>query len=221
MRSRGGRLILKPFVVGLLATNCYLLVDREAGEAIVVDPGTSSEGELEPLLREAERLGAEVKLIINTHGHPDHVAGNSRLKELTGARVLIHEADASMLLRPPWPWPGLRPMRPDGLLADGDEVRVGEVRFRVLHTPGHTRGSICLYCPGERLLLSGDTLFAGSVGRTDLPESSHEDMMRSLARLARLPDDVTVYPGHGLPTTLGLEKARNPFVKSALRGQHF
>ena len=137
-RNRPARLMLKPFVVGWLSTNCYLLADHEAGEAAVVDPGTSSEEELEPLLREAERLGVEIRFIINTHGHPDHVAGNSRLKELTGARVLIHEADADMLLRPPWPWPGLKPMRPDGTLAEGDVIRVGELTFRVLHTPGHT-----------------------------------------------------------------------------------
>ena len=215
-RARSSRLVLKPFVVGWLATNCYLLADREAGEAAVVDPGTSSPSELEPILREAGRLGVELRLIINTHGHPDHVAGNPYLKERTGARVLIHELDADMLIRPPWPWPGQKPMRPDGLLAEGDVVRVGELALRVLHTPGHTRGSICLYCPEEAVLFSGDTLFAGSIGRTDLPESSPEDMTRSLARLAQLPDETAIYPGHGLMTTMRAEKVKNPFLRALL-----
>jgi len=212
-------LVLKTFVVGLLSTNCYLLAYPGEGEAVIVDPGTSSEEELEAVLREAERLGVDIRFIVNTHGHPDHVAGNYVLKELTGAEVLIHEADAHMLTSPPWPWPGLKPVRPDGLLREGDRVSIGPVALEVLHTPGHTPGSMCLVCEAGDLVLTGDTLFAGSIGRTDLPESSHEDMMNSLVKLMRLPDHMRAYPGHGPSTTIGVERARNPFVKMAIGGR--
>ena len=214
--SSGKRLVIKAFVVGFLSTNCYLLADTKAGRGAIVDPGVSSEEELEPLLREAERLGVEIGLIIDTHGHPDHVAGNGPLRAMTGAEVLIHEADAFMLLRPRWPWPGLRPMRPDGFLCDGDEVRIGRFSFTVMHTPGHTRGSISLYCQSAGMVLTGDTLFAGSIGRTDFPESSPQDMPNSLVKLAGLPDRTLVYPGHGPSTTIGVEKGRNPFIKMSL-----
>ena len=216
MSAQACPLVLKAFVVGPLATNCYLLANPEAGKAIVVDPGVGSEDELEPVLREADRLGVEIGLIINTHGHPDHVSGNGPLKASTGARVLIHEADAYMLLSPRWPWPGLRPIRPDGLLEDGNEIRLGDVVIRVIHTPGHTMGSVSLYCPRARMVLTGDTLFAGSIGRIDFPESSHEHMVRSLVRLMELPDKTTVYPGHGPPTTIGAEREGNHFVRMAL-----
>jgi len=214
--SSEGRLVIKTFVVGFLSTNCYLLADPGAGRGAVIDPGVSSEEELRPLLHEAEELGVKIGLIINTHGHPDHVAGDGPLKAITGAEVLIHEADAPMLLRPRWPWPSLRPVRPDGLLSDGDEVRIGRFSLTVMHTPGHTRGSISLYCQSAGIVLTGDTLFAGSIGRTDFPESSPRDMLDSLARLAELPEPTLVYPGHGPSTTIGREKARNPFIKMAL-----
>ena len=213
---RTGRLALIPFVVGFLSTNCYLLVCRETGEAAVIDPGTSSEDEIKAILREASRLGADIRLIINTHGHPDHVAGDRPLKEATGAEVLIHEAEAHFLTSPPWPWPGLRPLRPDRLLKDGDEIRIGRLCLLVIHTPGHSQGSICLYERADGLAFTGDTLFAGSIGRTDLPGSSMSDMMRSLARLMELPDETAIWPGHGPPSTIGAERERNPFVKMAL-----
>ena len=214
--SSGERLVIRTFVVGPLSTNCYLLADPEAGKGAVVDPGVGSEEEIEPLLREAGRLGVEIALVINTHGHPDHVAGDEPLRAATGAEILIHEADAQMLLRPRWRWPGLRPTRPDGLLEEGDEVRVGRFPLRVMHTPGHTRGSISLYCAPAGLVLTGDTLFAGSIGRTDFPESSPSDMLASLVRLAELPSSTLVYPGHGPSTTIGVEEKRNPFVRMAL-----
>jgi len=213
---RTERLALVPFVVGPLATNCYLLVCRDTGAAAIIDPGVGSEEELEAILREADRLGAEVRLIINTHGHPDHVSGNGPLKAETGAQVLIHEADAHMLIRPLWPWPGLRPLRPDRLLREGDVVQVGSLSLAVLHTPGHSPGSICLYERREGVLFTGDTLFAGSIGRTDLPGSSFEDMVRSLARLMDLPDRTAIWPGHGPPSSIGAERDRNPFVRMAL-----
>ncbi len=219
MSVRTGRLVLVPFVVGPLSTNCYLLACPRTGSAAVVDPGTTSRAELGPILSEARRLGLRIELVLNTHGHPDHVAGDGPLRDLTGAKVLIHGQDAGLLREPPWRWlwPGLRPLEPDGLLEDGDVVRLGELELAVIHTPGHTRGSVCFYLEREGILLSGDTLFAGSIGRTDLPESSHEDMMASLVKLMELPDEVQVYPGHGPPTTIGLERRRNPFIKMALR----
>ena len=219
MSLRTERLILVPFVVGPLSTNCYLLACPRTGSAAIIDPGVGSRGELEPILREADRLGLEVELILNTHGHPDHVAGDKALRDQTGARVMIHELDIGLLKEPLWRWlwPGLEPLEPDGLLEDGDVIEVGQLRLAVLHTPGHTRGSVCFYLEREGLLFSGDTLFAGSVGRTDLPESSWTDMASSLVKLMRLPERVRVYPGHGPPTTIGAEKRRNPFVKMALK----
>jgi len=214
--SSGERLIIKTFVVGLLSTNCYLLADPRAGRGAVIDPGVSSEEELRPLLREADELGIEIGLIINTHGHPDHIAGNGPLKAITGAEVLIHEADAPMLLRPRWPWPGLKPMRPDGFLEEGDEVRIGRFSLTIMHTPGHTRGSVSLYCASAGVVLTGDTLFAGSIGRTDFPESSPQDMLNSLIRLAGLPDPTLVYPGHGPSTIIGVERRKNSFIRMAL-----
>ena len=211
------RFVLVPFVVGFLSTNCYLFVCRRTGEAAIIDPGTSSGEEVAAILREAQKLSAEVRLVINTHGHPDHVAGDGLLKEATGADVLIHEADAPMLASPPWPWPGLKPLKPDRLLKDGDIIHVGHLRLRVLHTPGHSPGSICLHERSEGLLFTGDTLFAGAIGRTDLPGSSEEEMMRSLARLMELPDETAIWPGHGPPSTIGTEREGNPFVRMALR----
>jgi hydroxyacylglutathione hydrolase len=158
-----------------------------------------------------------VKYIVNTHGHPDHTAGNGLLKDATGAPIVIHELDApkltdssknlSLLF-------GLRVTSPpaDQTLKEGDIIQAGKVQLKVLHTPGHSKGSISLL--GDNVVFTGDTLFAGSIGRYDFPDASYKEIMNSLKRLATLPDHLKVYPGHGPTSTIGHEKRSNPFLQT-------
>jgi len=215
----GGSLILRRFTVGALGTNCYVVGCPETGEAMIIDPGFDGRAEAERVLKEVDGRGLEVGLILNTHGHTDHTAGNGIVKEATGAPILIHGEDAPMLTPArgslkSW---GLRGSSPpaDRALHDGDTVQVGSLTFTALHTPGHTPGSVCLL--GGGVVFTGDTLFAGSVGRTDLPASSDRDMARSLReKLMPLPDRVRVYPGHGSASTMERERRTNPFLRSLL-----
>jgi glyoxylase-like metal-dependent hydrolase (beta-lactamase superfamily II) len=206
------------WVVGSLATNCYVVVCDETDEALVIDPGFSAEETNE--IRRIVRGGFKIRKILNTHGHVDHISGNSALKKLTGADIVIHEFDASMLIDPPRNLSymlGRSVVSPeaDRLVKDDDILEVGALKLRVIHTPGHTRGSISLLCEAENVVFTGDTLFAGSIGRTDLPGSSFRDIMHSLReRLRCLPDETVVYPGHGESTTIGREKRMNPFLSS-------
>ena len=206
-------MLLHAFVTGPIETNTYVVGDRVAGEVAVVDPG-GDPSEILDWLR-AERL--RVKYIINTHGHFDHVGGNRVLKAATGATILAHAADAPMLAEadrqarkyllhsensPP----------PDLYLEDREEVRVGSVVLRVLHTPGHSPGGIVLV--GQGVVLCGDLVFHGSVGRTDLPGGSEEQLLASIrSAILTLPDDTVIHPGHGPETTVGLEKRQNPFFR--------
>ncbi len=193
-------MIVKRFVVGMLYTNCYIVGCPEEKEAIVIDPGFDRDEEANEVMKEISNQKLDVKYIINTHGHPDHISGNKFMKKATGSPILIHEYDSFMLVDPP----------ADKTLQDGDIIKIGKVLLKVLHTPGHTRGSICIL--GEREVFTGDTLFAGSIGRTDLPGGSYEEIIRSLKdRLAVLPDHMKVYPGHGPPSTIGKEREINPF----------
>jgi hydroxyacylglutathione hydrolase len=210
--------IVTTVAVGLLQCNCTILGDPEAGEAIVVDPGD----EPDKVLAVLRRHGLRCTAILNTHAHIDHVGANHALKEATGARVLLHEADLPLYdnLRMQSEWMGgaiPEPLRAevDGHLSQGDRVRAGTVEAEVLHTPGHTPGSICFHLPGgEPLLLSGDTLFAGSVGRTDLWGGDFEQEIASIrSRLLTLHDVTRVIPGHGPATTIGWERKRNPFLR--------
>lgn len=210
-------MLLQLFVTGPLETNTYLLADREAGEALVIDPG-GDPGEILAFLAEG-RLTC--RLIVNTHGHFDHISGNRVLKSATGAALLVHEGDAPMLTAaatharlflmhaensPP----------PDMLLVDQGEVRVGAVLLRVLHTPGHSPGGVTLVAPG--VAFCGDLVFHGSVGRTDLPGGSERILLDSIRRhILPMPDDTVLYPGHGPDTTVGLEKRQNPFFRLAGR----
>lgn len=204
---------LRRFVVGPFATNCYVVADSETRDAVIIDPGDNHSIIAETVHAE----GFLVRAIINTHGHADHTAGNGALHNEFGCPILIHELDAPLLTNPELSLSALAGYTTligppaSQVLVDGDQISVGQFVFRVVHTPGHTWGSICLISGG--LLFAGDTLFAGSVGRTDLPGGSAEDLSESIhTRLLVLPDDTVVYPGHGPATTIGQERRENPYL---------
>jgi len=200
------------FTLGPLQSNSYLCADEATREGLLFDPGMESEPVAEALARERLTLTA----IINTHGHFDHVFGNAYFKAKTGAPLLMHRADLDLVkrLEEQSLYFGFRATpspAPDRFLEEGDEVRVGGTRLRVLHTPGHSPGGICLVTEGTAFV--GDTLFAGSIGRTDLPGGSVEALLASIReKLLTLPDDTVIYPGHGPPTTIGHERRYNPFL---------
>lgn len=201
---------VKAFPVTALATNCYVV--HSQGEALIVDPGAPSQEVLEFL----EQENLKVVGIVNTHGHSDHISGNAWFKEQTGAPLSIHEADAPFLKDPRLHLGAqvrldVQPVEAENLLLDGSLIGLGEGHLEVLHTPGHTPGGICLYAQG--ILLSGDTLFKGSVGRWDLPGADEAALMESLKRLTQLPPETKVYPGHGSSTMLEYELNTNPFLR--------
>ena len=196
-------MFVKMFTVGMLGTNCFLVGDPESGEAMIIDPGFDSESEARSILKEIEHNAFQIKYIVNTHGHSDHIGGNRTLKDLTKAPILIHEYDAPMLSNP----------HADRLLHNGDLIQIGDIKLRVIHTPGHSKGSIILLSTDA--VFSGDTLFAGSIGRYDLPGGSLEEIKNSLrTKLLILPDYLKVYPGHGPVSTIGEERRSNPFLQS-------
>lgn len=205
-------LYVKGLVVSPYGTNCYV-VGADGGDVMVIDPG----GDPDLILRLIESEALTVTAIVDTHGHGDHIGANADLKARFGCPVMIHEADAEFLTDPMLnlsAWLGedtvVSPAA-DRLLQDGDEIAVGLITFRVIHTGGHTPGGICLYTAGH--LFAGDTLFAGSVGRTDFPGGSMEQLITGIReKLLVLPDDTIVYPGHGPTTTIGAEKAGNPYL---------
>ncbi|HEY7525999.1 MAG TPA: MBL fold metallo-hydrolase [Candidatus Limnocylindria bacterium] len=185
-------------------TNAYLVWDGSTPEALVLDPGMNSS---ESLVTRAAANGLRVHLIANSHGHIDHIFDNAPLKRATGAPLAIHPDDAYRLDGRNNYGFEIEHVTAERELREGERVEVGRLAFVVLHTPGHTEGSVCLYEPTHRLLLAGDVLFAGSYGRTDLPGGDSDAMVESLARLARdLQDDVRVLPGHGPETTVGRER---------------
>jgi len=210
-------MIVKMLTVGALYTNCYIVGCAETKEALIMDPGFDREVEAQGILREVDQRDLEVRYIVNTHGHPDHTSGNWVIKKTTGAPILIHEYDAPLLTEAGRSLARLFGLRieflpADKMLHDGDIIRIGGVTLKVLHTPGHSRGSISLL--GDDVVFTGDTLFAGSIGRYDLPGGSFQEIMHSIKnRLAGLPDHVKVYPGHGPASTIGEEKRSNPFLQ--------
>jgi len=203
------------FIVGTLSTNCYILICENTKEAIIIDPGFNSNFEKEKIQRFIEQKKLTLKFIVNTHGHPDHTCGNEILKEKFNVPIMIHENDADMLGKKSQIFGlfGFQSFSPpaDVMLREGDIVKFGKTSMRVMHTPGHSMGSISLL--GEKEVFVGDTLFLGSIGRIDFPESSEREMKTSLKKLACLPDYFVVYPGHGPTTTIGEEKLSNPFLQ--------
>jgi glyoxylase-like metal-dependent hydrolase (beta-lactamase superfamily II) len=203
--------------VGMLACNCSIVGDEESGEAIVIDPGDEVERVQEVLARHKLRP----KYIVATHAHIDHVGGLAELKRATGAPVLMHAADLPLYQHLPVQaeWLGLLPpgvVDVDQFLKEGDTLRIGPHVFEVLHTPGHSPGSLSLHLPGaqEEKIFSGDTLFQGSIGRTDLWGGSYEQIIRSIrGRLLIFPDETPVFPGHGPATLIGEERETNPFLQ--------
>jgi hydroxyacylglutathione hydrolase len=192
------RKVLRKLIVGPYQTNCYILACKETMEGVVIDPGD----EVFRIVKEISRNGIQVRSILITHGHVDHIGGAAELKRITKAPILIHPSDAPALRFPP-----------DRTLQEGVEIQVGTYTLSVIHTPGHSPGGVCFIAPGA--VFTGDTLFAGSVGRTDFPAGSHEDLVAGVRRkIFPLGDDLRIYPGHGPPSTIGHEKRTNPFFQS-------
>jgi glyoxylase-like metal-dependent hydrolase (beta-lactamase superfamily II) len=207
-------MIFDIIVVGQLGVNCFVLGCERTGVGVVVDPG--ADGEL--VLAQVAKRGLRIEKIINTHGHFDHIGANRLLKETTGAELLIHDRDTPFFSRAAEvaTMYGLRADNsppPDRFLVDGMELTFGDSRMTVLHTPGHTPGGCCLYLPEEAKVITGDTLFAESVGRTDLPGGSEETLIASIrTKLMVLPDGTAVFPGHGPESSIGHEKRHNPYL---------
>jgi hydroxyacylglutathione hydrolase len=207
-------MLMETIVVGQLGVNCFILGDEQSKEGVVVDPGADAE----EILACVARLGLKIKYVINTHGHFDHIGANRTLVQRTGAEFLIHEGDLWLLSE------AAKSARMYGLqaedspeparyLTDGMRLDFGKLAIEVLHTPGHTPGGCSLLLREERLVITGDTLFADSVGRTDLPGGSHGQLIASIkAKLMPLADDTVVWPGHGPSSTIGRERRSNPYI---------
>ena len=210
-------LMVRGIVVGVFAENCWVIGSRRTREGIVIDPGAQPE----EILALAKDMGVNVKVIANSHAHLDHILGVRGIQQATGAKFLLHEQDleiargaaqaaAHMMGETIEP-----PPDPDAFLSDGDEVEVEGLKLKVIHTPGHTQGSISFYTEG--MLFSGDTLFRGSIGRTDLPGGNFDQELASIVdRLLALPDDTVVLPGHMQETQIGHERQTNPFIQEEL-----
>ncbi len=226
--GNAGKLIHEILPVGMLQCNCHIVGDPITREAIVIDPGD----EVARILDVVARHQLNVRAIVNTHAHIDHVGGLKKMRDATGAPVMMHEEDLELYRALEMQAAWLRMKAPpitevDEFLREGTSVRWGDYEARVLHTPGHTEGSVCLYLPRDHRIISapgivessgtlfaGDTLFAGSIGRTDLWGGSLDKIMRSLqTKVLALPDETIVFPGHGPATTIGEERESNPFLQ--------
>ena len=191
--------MLKRLIVGPYQANCYILAHKETKECLVIDPG----GDVHRIVGEVNRNELKVVYILITHGHIDHIGGAEELRRITKAPVWIHPLDAS----------GLN-FKPDGNLYDGQKIDLGTYRISVLHTPGHSPGGVCFHAPGA--VFTGDTLFAGSVGRTDFPGGDHHRLIEGVVKkVFPLGDELRVYPGHGPASTIGRERSANPFFRNS------
>ncbi|MBM7556284.1 MBL fold metallo-hydrolase [Halanaerobacter jeridensis] len=204
-------MFIERLIVGNMESNAYIVADEDTTEAIVIDPG----GSAEKILKALEEKELDLKLIINTHGHIDHIAANEKILAETNAQLLVHEADANFLTNPELNLSSFMAEKlispaADRVLEAGGEINCGEISLEVIHTPGHTKGSICLL--GADVLFSGDTLFARGVGRTDLPTGSRSKLNQSLEKIVELDDEIMVYPGHGPSATLAEVKENNPYL---------
>ena len=204
-------MILRKMELGDFGSNCYLVGDEDTKEGMIIDPGDDGSS----IMKQVKALGLSIKIIVLTHSHIDHVGGLADVKKATGAVIAIHENEAPFLLKQPRLMEFMPPTPPsppaDRLLKDGDMIKVGKLKFKVLHTPGHTSGGICLL--GDGIVFTGDTLFNYSIGRADFPGSDYDQEMQSIrSKLMTLPDETKVYPGHGPATTIGTERKGNPFI---------
>jgi len=203
------------FPVGVLGCNCSVIGDEQTHEGIVIDPGD----DIEHVLQAIRKHKLTIKQIVITHAHIDHVGGAMKRRAATGAPILLNKNDHALLkmIDVQAAWIGMRspgPVQIDQSIEDQDLIKLGNLQASVLHTPGHTQGSICLYFPAEKKLIAGDTLFQGSIGRTDLPGGNFEQIIDSLhSRLLALPDETIVVPGHGALTSIGEERETNPFLQ--------
>jgi hydroxyacylglutathione hydrolase len=208
-------MIIKQLIVGSMSVCAYIVVCEKTKKGAVIDPG----GDEDRILDEVERLGATIEYVIATHGHPDHVCGNRKIQEATGAKIVMHTADSDFFDKPEvksyFSMLGLEASPSVDLkVEEGDEIVIGELKLQVLHTPGHTPGGMCLYNAPD--LITGDTLFVGGLGRTDFPGGSHPELLDSIrTKLLVLPPETTIWPGHGYGgdrSTIGEEMNSNPFL---------
>jgi glyoxylase-like metal-dependent hydrolase (beta-lactamase superfamily II) len=200
-------MFVETFIVGMLSTNCYVASCPQTKDAIIIDPGLDLPVEAQPIVNYIHEAGLNIKFIINTHGHSDHVKGNLYFQKKYNVPICIHKLDAHFLMNI-----GSLNSISNVLLDEDSIINCGKETLRILHTPGHTPGSICLV--GEKLVFTGDTLFAGGIGRTDFPGGSNNDMRVSLQKIVNLPDYLLVYPGHGVTTLIREEKRINPFINN-------
>lgn len=208
-------MIIKQIIVGTMSVCCYIVACEKTKKAAVIDPG----GDEDTILAEVKKMGVSVEYIIATHGHPDHVCGNRKIQEATGAKIIMHSADEQFFgkseVKKYFSMLGLEPSpAADIEVEEGDEITIGEVKLQVIHTPGHTPGGMSLYNAPD--LITGDTLFVGGLGRSDFPGGSHEELLTSIrTKLLVLPAETIVWPGHGYgghQSTIGEEKRTNPFL---------
>ena len=206
-------MFFKGMPLGGMQTNCYILGDEESGKCAVFDPAA----EADKILSFVEGNGFKVQYIILTHVHADHIMGLDKLKKLTDAKIVVHKGDAEMLNDSSYTLSDLflstAPQSTVDIVAnDGDILELGSLNLNVIHTPGHTLGGMCVFC-GDTLV-AGDTLFASSIGRTDFPGGDYDTLIESIKdKLMVLDDDINVYPGHGMPTTIGYERKNNPYLR--------
>lgn len=206
-------MILRKLEVGSFAANCYIIGDEITKDGMIIDPGA----EADSILNNVKNLGLTIRTIALTHAHMDHIDALAEVKEATGAAIAIHEDEAPSLQRQPFRMGRtVRPVPPpDRLLKDGDVIKIGRLSFKILHTPGHSPGGICLL--GDGIVFTGDTLFNMGIGRADFPGASYDEELDSIQnKLMTLPDNTLACPGHGPDTTIGAERDSNPFLHGAI-----